>query len=417
MCTSAMVSSGMCSTPPPSAADHLLNCNTGDTTNHKEHPHPDGNIAYHKIVPTNLQFALNLYNHISSRSRTSSKNIFLSPVSISTAFSMLSLGAKSSTRSQILEGLGFNCTEIQEEELHEAYEYLLQTLNEEKGDLQVNVGNAVFMDDELKPLKKFLDKIKHHYHAEVISSNFDNLDEAKNQINDYVENHTKGKIIDLMNSLSPDTVMVLINYIFFNATWENPFNTDFTRVSSFSVDEDTIVEIPMMYQITRYRSIFDTELSCIVLELPYRGNASMLLILPDEGKMKQVEDALTRETIMRWKDSARERYIELYFPKFSISPSLDLKEVLMDLGITLVFSDNADLSGITGTSSLKVSKAVHKAVLDVNEHGTVAAASTSIQIVPVSLHPTVSFNRPFIILIMYDKNVLFIGKVVNPTEK
>lgn len=106
-------------------------------------------------------------------------------------------------------------------------------------------------------------------------------------------------------------------------------------------------------------------------------------------------------------------------PKLSISGTYDLKTILGKLGITKVFSDTADLSGISEEAPLKLSKAVHKAVLTIDEKGTEASAATMVEAIPMSIPPVVQFNRPFLIVI-YDKNTkspLFVGKVVNPTQK
>lgn len=70
-------------------------------------------------------------------------------------------------------------------------------------------------------------------------------------------------------------------------------------------------------------------------------------------------------------------------------------------------------------SVLSPLQAVHKAVLTIDEKGTEASAATMVEAIPMSIPPVVQFNRPFLIVI-YDKNTkspLFVGKVVNPTQK
>ncbi|XP_075803496.1 serine protease inhibitor A3N-like [Microtus pennsylvanicus] len=164
----------------------------------------------------------------------------------------------------------------------------------------------------------------------------------------------------------------------------------------------------------------DEDLSCTVVELKYTGNASALFILPDEGRMQQVEANLKPETLRKWRDSLSSRKIhKLSLPKFSISTDYRLEDILPQLGIREVFSTQADLSGITGTKDLRVSQVVHKAVLDVAETGTEAAAATGIGIAATSLNRNplnVNFNRPFLMIIS-DTNTqtsLFMAKVTNP---
>uniref|UniRef100_A0A8C8UR76 Serpin domain-containing protein n=1 Tax=Peromyscus maniculatus bairdii TaxID=230844 RepID=A0A8C8UR76_PERMB len=110
---------------------------------------------------------------------------------------------------------------------------------------------------------------------------------------------------------------------------------------------------------------------------------------------------------------------QLYVPKFSISTDYSLEKILPQLGIREVFSEEADLSRITGTKDLRVSQVVHKAVLDVAETGTEAAAATGLKVVPFSakhISMTVRFNRPFL-MIIFDTNTqtpLFLAKITNP---
>ncbi|MEE6526718.1 hypothetical protein FKM82_027511, partial [Ascaphus truei] len=239
------------------------------------------------------------------------------------------------------------------------------------------------------------------------------------QINDYVKNKTNGKIEELVRDLDEDTKMVLVNYVFFKGEWEHPFHPDSTRVSNFSVDEHTEVEVPMMNHLGLYKIFRDLELGCEVIRLPYKNNTFMLLAIPELGKMHALEEALSIETIIRWKNSTQTRLVELYLPKFSFSYSLKLNEILGDIGMTDVFSDQADFSGITEDFKLKVSKAVHKAVLDVDEKGTEAAGATAIEMVPMALFPSHRVDRPFLLLICSQEtnSILFMGRVVNPTEK
>ena len=103
-------------------------------------------------------------------------------------------------------------------------------------------------------------------------------------------------------------------------------------------------------------------------------------------------------------------------PKFSISTDYNLEEVLPELGIKKVFSQQADLSRITGTKDLYVSQVVHKAVLDVDETGTEATAATGVATVIRRQPRTLNFNRPFMVVItdMDSQSILFVAKITNP---
>ncbi|XP_037840379.2 alpha-1-antichymotrypsin isoform X1 [Chlorocebus sabaeus] len=374
------------------------------------------------LASANVDFAFSLYKQLVLKAPD--KNVIFSPLSISTALAFLSLGAHNTTLMEILRGLKFNLTETSEAEIHQSFQHLLRTLNQSSDGLQLSMGNAMFIEEQLSLLDRFMEDAKRLYGSEAFATDFQDSAVAKKFINDYVKNRTRGKITDLIEDLDSQTVMVLVNYIFFKAKWKMPFDPHDTHDSRFYWSKRRWVKVPMMslqHVTTPY--FRDEELSCTVVELKYIGNASALFILPDQDKMEEVEAMLLPETLKRWKDSLEFRHIdELYLPKFSISRDYDLEDVLLQLGIKEVFTSKADLSGITGARNIAVSQVVHKAVLDVSEEGTEASAATGVKITLLSafVDPkiTVRFNRPFLMIIvpMDTQNIFFISKVINPKQ-
>ncbi|KAK7817445.1 hypothetical protein U0070_024919 [Myodes glareolus] len=371
------------------------------------------------LTSSNNDFAFSLYKELALKNPD--KNIIFSPFSISTALAVLSLGARSKTLEEILEGLKFNLTETPEADIHQGFGQLLHMLSQPGDQVQISTGSAMFVEKRLQILIEFKEKARALYQAEASTTDFQQPHKIKKLINDYVRKQTQGKIKDLISDLDEDALMVLVNYIYFKGKWRMPFHPQFTRESNFYLDSERTVKVSMMhheFQTTPY--FWDEELSCTVVELKYTGNASSVFILSDQGRMQQVEASLQPETLRKWRDSLRPRKIgELSLPKFSVSTDYSLQDILPQLGIREVFSTQADLSGITGSKNLRVSQVVHKAVLDVAEKGTEAAAATGVKFIPFCakyISVSVRFKRSFLMFVSEANTqmTLFLAKISNP---
>ncbi|XP_036062576.1 serine protease inhibitor A3N-like [Onychomys torridus] len=371
------------------------------------------------MASINNDFAFSLYKELVLKNPD--KNVIFSPLSISVALAILSLGASSNTMEEILEGLKFNLTETPEADFHQGFGNLLHMLSQPGDQVKISIGSNMFIKKHLQTLAEFKEKIRVIYQAEASTADFEQPREAKKLINDYVSKQTQGKIKELISDLDESLLVVLVNYIYFKGKWEIPFDPCFAFESIFYLDEKRTVRVPMMNVKNLTTPYFrDEALSCSVVELKYTGNASALFILPDEGRMQQVEASLQPETLKKWKDSLRPRIIdELYIPKFSISSDYSIEDILQQLGIREVFSTQADLSRITGVKDSRVSQVVHNVVLDVAETGTEAAAATRVRAMGTALilNPLkVNFSSVFL-MIVSDTNIqtpLFMAKVTNP---
>ncbi|NXI46111.1 A1AF antiproteinase, partial [Galbula dea] len=373
------------------------------------------NIAEQTVGKNVCQFACCFYKEIYGHEN--SGNIFFSPLSISTALAMLTLGARSDTLTQILRVLNFNPREVSENEVHEGFHQLIQMVNRKNEGLQLNMGNVLFVLDQLKPQENFLNNLKNFYEGEVYPMNFKRADQAQAKINEYVAERTNGKIKDLISNLDPLTEILLISYIYFNAEWEKPFDPKYTKMSKFFVNENEAVEVPMMFGMGLFKHGYDEQLSSTVVQMDYKGGASAFFILPDQGRMKKLERRLSCERMSRWRTLVSKSSTNLYLPKFTLYGTYNLKDILYKMGVMDVFTDKADLSGITGQPQHRVSQAIHKAVVKVDEVGTEAAAATGMEIVPMSVPTTIAFDRPFLIVITMKNGILFMGKIVNPLKK
>ncbi|XP_070781899.1 alpha-1-antitrypsin homolog [Enoplosus armatus] len=378
-----------------------------------EHSH-EGEMSCHKLSPPNADFGFALYKNLNTKA-AAGKNIFYSPLGISTALSMLSMGARGETHSQLFSSLGYSAQN--QSIVNEAYEHLFHMLGHSQENQLLDVGNAVAVRSGFNPLEKFVKDVKHYYSGEIFNVDFTKPAEAAAEINTFIARKTQDKIRDQVKDLDPEMAMVLINYVYFKGQWEKPFNGNLTHKADFHVDETTTVQVDMMKRTGRYDFYQDDDNHTTVIMLPYKGNTSMMIVLPHEGKMKEVEGYINKDYIKHWHDSVYRSSVDLFLPKFSISADASLDSTLTEMGITDAFSDNADFSGLSDEVKLKVSKVSHQAVLSVDETGTEAAATTTIEVMPMSMPENMKLNRPFLAFILEHstQSILFMGKINNPT--
>ncbi|XP_060772206.1 alpha-1-antitrypsin homolog [Neoarius graeffei] len=386
----------------------------------KNEPHPshDGkHDSFHKISSHNADFAFTLYNKLSSHTDAKGKNLIFSPLSISIALSMLALGAKGETHSQIFSTLGYSS--FTEDQVNEAYEHLLNTLDHNQESALLEIGGGLAVQEDFKPINQFLKDLQHFYNGEAFSVDFSKPEVAVQEVNKFIAKKTNDTITDILKSLDQDTILVLINYIYFRDKWEKPFNVEHTRKADFHVDENTKVTVDMMQRTGYYDFYHDWANFTSVIKLPYKGNTSILIVLPDERKLEEVEKHLSKESLKYWQDKLFRRRIGFSLPKFSISASFSLGNTLKELGITDAFSNNADFSGMSEKTKLKASKVLHQGVLKVDEKGMDTAAVTTIEVFPSSQPYTLNINRSFLVFFVehHTKSIFFMGKITNPTEQ
>ncbi|XP_008047174.1 corticosteroid-binding globulin [Carlito syrichta] len=392
-------------------------CTSGFWTAQAEDPSAEESMRNHHrdLAPTNVDFAFSLYKHLVALEP--GENIFISPVSISMALAMLSLGTRGHTQTQLLQGLGFNLTEKSEAEIHQEFQHLHHLLGESDTSLDMTMGSALFFDRSLEMQESFSADIKHYYASEALAADFQDWAKASRQINEYVKNKTQGKIANVLSQLNSQAILVLVNYFFFKGTWAQSFDPESTREENFYVNETTTVKVPMMSQSSTIKYLRDAELPCQLVQLDYEGNGTVFFVLPDPGKMDTVVAASSRDTILRWSLALTTSQVDLSIPKLSVTRDHDLRGVLADMGITDVFTAQANFSGIAQEAQLKLSKVVHKAEMQLGEQGAPAAdtprAALSLTSKPVSLR----FDHPFLVMAFdhFTWSSLFLGKVVNPT--
>ncbi len=204
-------------------------------------------------------------------------------------------------------------------------------------------------------------------------------------------------------------------------TWRDQFNANLTSQDDFVLDSGDTVEVPMMYQKSRFDYAQNDLLQ--ILSMPYKGDRLSMLVLLPRNDLGSLEESLTLEELSSWQEEMQNEEVYVYMPKFKLEAEYDLSPQIKELGVELAFDpDYADLSGIADVkpNNLYVGFATHKAFVDVNEEGTEAAAATAIGVEETSApaDPTVfRADHPFVFLIQDNETglVLFMGRVSDPS--
>lgn len=191
---------------------------------HHEHPTLGDAMACHRLSPANVRFGLALYKSLNAKS-AAGKNIFFSPLGISSALTMLSKGAKGETYNQLVSTLGYSA--FNQSEIDEAYQHLFQTLNPSEGNQELSFGNAAALSRSFNPLGSYMNDVGRFYSGKVFDVNFREPANVAAEINKYIAQNTRDMIKDQVKDLDPETAMVLINYIYFGGrTYRSSVHVD-----------------------------------------------------------------------------------------------------------------------------------------------------------------------------------------------
>ncbi|XP_067335310.1 protein Z-dependent protease inhibitor-like isoform X3 [Channa argus] len=247
----------------------------------------------------NIDFAMNLYRQISS---SHDKNIFFSPLSISASFGALLMASGGVTYDELL--IGLNLEQLQRAEQPELIPKLFQLLHEnitQNGSLKLDQGMALFVHRHFGVEKAFEGQIKKFFHANIETVDFSDTKRSIRSINDYIKNKTKNKVTDMISTLDAETQLMLISTIFFQGSWQMPFNPNFTHGASFYIDNYNVVQVPMMVKEDKFFTMEDYPLGARVLKLPYQQGVSMLILLPNKGMdYTVIDEDITAEKFITW---------------------------------------------------------------------------------------------------------------------
>lgn len=336
-----------------------------------------------------------------------SKNVMISPLSIETALSMAVNGMDDKARS-LMEGYLGNNKDLLNE-LNK--EYLDSKLSNSDEDNVISIANSLWVKDTFKDNinDEFKQTLKNNYTADI--ETFNNSPEP---INSWVSDKTNGMIPTIIDEIPENLSSILLNAVYFNGVWQEPFNTEQLEDGKFIGKDRT--EADCTYMNDNIFSYMENS-QATAFRKNYDGGYSFIGILP---KAETNFDISTFNMATLLETETHEYEVLVKIPKFESEYGTSLKNTLTDLGLGDIFRTNSmskvlDIPDPTGISDI-----VHKTAIKMNEEGTEASAVTGIMMETMGVtvqkeQKQVYLDKPFIYAIMDDSSnqILFLGTINN----
>ena len=360
------------------------------------------------VASANTRFGFKLLQDL--REREPGANIFISPLSISIALTMTYNGAAGETEHAMAEVLEIGG--LDRDTVNHSNAALRNSLENPDPKVEISIANSIWSRQGVEFNPDFLERNRAFFGAQIASLDFGSP-QATEIINEWVDTNTNGKIQKIVERINPQTLLFLINAIYFKGNWQDEFDPSRTRPGTFQLPNGSEKRVQMMRREGEYPYFRGTNFEAT--RLPYGdGRLGMYIFLPNrDSSLNKFLRNLNAENWEGWISQFQDRRHEMMLPRFKLEYEVRLNDTLEALGMGIAFGGGADFSGMG--PSLFISEVRHKTFVEVNEEGTEAAAVTAV--VGVKSIPSVfRVDRPFFFAI-YDaetETILFMGTVTEP---
>lgn len=353
-------------------------------------------------------------------------NLFTSPLSAHAALSMALTGARDSTLDAMRETLGFGDGDAPSiDAIRESYAGLSDLLLDLDPRVELAIGNAAWLDETFPFRAAWVDGVAEAFDARTQAVDF--ADPAlPGEINDWVDEATAGRITEMVESLDPNEVLMLLNAIYFKGQWTDQFDPDDTRDAPFILPDGSTKTVQMMVRGEGELDVYRGP-DALVADLPYGGGVFRFTVVlpPEDGSLADLVAGLDDARWNTWMAGLAEDDVPVHMPRFTLEWEKELKDALESLGMGIAFvAGRADFGGMlaegfdpqaTGTD-LHITRVKQKSFLTVNEEGTEAAAATSVGVGVTSAPMPVVVDRPFLLAIRerLSGTIFFLGAIVDP---
>lgn len=374
------------------------------------------NTVGKQLVKSDNSFGFELMKIVTENQ---TENTMVSPLSVSLVLSMTYNGADTETKTAMENTLRLKG--LTTDEINTNNKYLSEALISVDSRIEFSIANSIWYRNEFPVLTEFISTNKEYYNAEVSALDFSNP-ASKNIINNWVANNTNDKITNIVDNISSDIVMYLINAIYFKGIWKYQFDKSKNIKKAFRYTDGSKNDVEMMQQEADLKTLWNEDF--YLVELPYgQGNFVIDLFLPnDEKNVSDIISNLNSENWNMWMNAIGEPHkTTIILPPFKFEYEKSLNEILISMGLGIAFDpNNADFSKINTNKQLFISEVKHKTFIELNEEGTEAAAVTSVSVGVTSVGPggEIIFDKPFLFAIREVSTgvILFLGIVESPVR-
>jgi serpin B len=377
--------------------------------------------------PTLAGEAITAFGHDifeAARNESPRENLTLSPLSIAVALAMLEPGASEEALAQFRDVFHYDDSAAFHASMN-ALEQMLENRElpdygdeSDPGELTLRIANAAYLQEGYPFESTYLDVIGSNYGPVLNEVDFmTETEEVRLEINGWVSEQTNDRIPELIppEVLKPSTVLALVNALYLNASWLEPFDEGQTVDDAFTRLDGSEVVVPLM---RGFGDSSSTGEGWVGATKVYTGGLSIQFILPDDGEFEQVAGNL-RSVIAAYPER-QSGGTTLHVPRFETRTSAEVSPLLQSLGLTLPYAEG-NLRGVADDPTLAVDQVIHETWVSIDEQGTEAAAATVVLVTatsaPADEPVPVVLDRPFLYRIIDHETgaTLFIGQVLDPT--
>lgn len=343
-------------------------------------------------------------------------NVFFSPFSVSEALLLMLNGAAGQTRQDMAHTLGLGA--ITQGQVNAANALLLPSLANPDPKVEVSVANALWANQGVAFSPAFQERSRRFYNAQATTLDFGSPAAAQT-INDWTSQNTHGKITRLVSQEDiADASVVLTNAVYFHGRWQTPFDKADTERKPFFLAASRTRSVPLMSQDGSYSYLETRQFQAV--SLPYgAGRMSLYVFLPKKGtSLNTFVRMVNGSTADKWIGAMKPTEMTVLLPRFRANYEVTLNAPLSVMGMASAFGPGADFSPM-GLKGAFISAVIHKAVLEVDEEGTVAAAVTGGEMVaamPMTPVVVMRVDHPFFLAIRDNATgtILFEGVIRDP---